>query len=100
MKNFRKQNIPRNLLCVNWKNKFVKNLNMYYNRNSKFGLCHTSFRDLWWFFGGFWRAKILKSEQDFNLTNNIVGSFDMYSKGHNRIQTMPHPFNGPVIIFG
>ena len=79
------------------------------NRKSKFGLCHTSIRDLWWFSGAFYGAKILKSEQDFqnilkfakhNLTNNFARNFDIYSNEHNRIQAMQLPFKGPVTTCG
>ena len=60
------------------------------------------------FLSDFWDAKFLKSEQNFkniwkfpnhNLTNNFVENFDIYSKGHNQIQAMSHPFKGPVTIF-
>ena len=59
---YKKIDLPKTLTCI-------------LNINNKFGLCHTSFRDLWRFAGGFWGAKILKSEQNFNI----------YSKGHNWI---------------
>ena len=47
--------------------------------------------------------KNLKNIRKFpkrSLTNNFVRTLSIYSKGHNRIQTMSHPFKGPVTIFG
>ena len=54
-----------------------------FNKTSNFAKYCIPFRHLWWFFGGFWGAKILKSEQNFknirkfpkhNLTNTFVGN--------------------------
>ena len=64
---YKKTDLPKTLTCI-------------LNINNKFDLCHTSFRDLWWFVGGFWGAKILKSEENFE---NLVRNFNIYSKGHN-----------------
>ena len=89
---------------VNKETNLSKTLTCIINTKSKFGLCHTSFRDLWWFLVGLWGAKILKSEQDFkNIQkfpkHNLTKKFDIYSKGHKWIQSMPHLFKGPILIF-
>ena len=53
LQNFIKQNIPRNLQEAIQKTILSKTFTCLLNSKSKFGLCHTSFRDLWRFLGGF-----------------------------------------------
>ena len=79
----------------------VRGLSRY--NESKFEWCHTYFRDLWWFWGGFWGAKIIKSEQipkniwkfpKHNLTNNFFGNLKIESKGNKKIWRLSQPFEG------
>ena len=57
------------------------------NCKSKFDLCRTSLKDLWWFLGGFWGANIVKSENNLknirkspnNILNIILSKILFYT---------------------
>ena len=85
-----------------------KTFTIILNRKSKFGLPHTSFSNLGWFFGGFWGANIIKSGHNLkniwkfpkhNLNISFVGNLIIYSKGCKQLYSMPHPFKEAVITF-
>ena len=85
-----------------------KTFTIILNRKSKFGLPHTSFSNLGWFFGGFWGANIIKSGHNLkniwkfpkhNLNISFVGNLIIYSKGCKQLYSMPHPFKETVITF-
>ena len=94
----------------NWTNNFVENLNMYFKQKKVTFADTMSLSETCDDFScGFWDAKIVKREYNLKnirkslkrtLTNNFVENFKIWSKGHNQIQTMPHPFKGPVTVVG
>ena len=81
-----------------------KTFTIILNRKSKFGLPHTSFSNLGWFFGGFWGANIIKSGHNLkniwkfpkhNLNISFVGNLIIYSKGckHLENRTLTHKYS-------
>ena len=91
----------------NLNHNFSKTLTCFLNSESKLVWCHILFKELWWFFGLFWRCencqkehnhKTIRKSQKHILTNHFVGNLNIYSKRPQQIWMISHPFKVHVTI--